>query len=430
VINRASGSTSTPCVAHDATSGYLAAGSTKGGANVEMSLYDPGVTPSVASVSLVTSGGLVQPPAYQGIPLQAGGVVVLNVGNFVVNRSVVASVVNALGGHIVVGALESVGGANAAAPTLLTASPRPSATWYFSGAPAGASTRQFFYVLNPGPKRAVVQGEVASASGSASLRVVAAPGGVSLVGLAPDVSPDALRWVSFATSAKTPVVIARETTVLTAVPAAALAKKPSRSAVALALPALSGALFLLAQDPRDLFVDDPARVLGVVPGVHEVLAEEDHALRAPGHRADAVGHAPLADHLAGELGVALQVVARPGREVAVDEELGDPSAHAHGERVLDVLARVDVALLEGQLLGDAERHAGRDDAHLEQRVGVREHVGEHRVAGLVEGDALLLGSESTRLSRCWPMSTRSRAASKSRISTTGCRGARRAAPPR
>lgn len=239
MINRASGSTSTPCVAHDATSGYLAAGSTKGGANVEMSLYDPGVTPSVASVSLVTSGGLVQPPAYQGIPLQAGGVVVLNVGNFVVNRSVVASVVNALGGHIVVGALESVGGANAAAPTLLTASPRPSATWYFSGAPAGASTRQFFYVLNPGPKRAVVQGEVASASGSASLRVVAAPGGVSLVGLAPDVSPDALRWVSFATSAKTPVVIARETTVLTAVPAAALAKKPSRSAVALALPALS-----------------------------------------------------------------------------------------------------------------------------------------------------------------------------------------------
>ena len=49
-----------------------------------------------------------------------------------------------------------------------------------------------------------------------------------------------------------------------------------------------GAGLLLPEDPGDLFVDDPARVLGVVAGVHEVLAEEDHALGSPGHRPHAL----------------------------------------------------------------------------------------------------------------------------------------------
>ena len=47
---------------------------------------------------------------------------------------------------------------------------------------------------------------------------------------------------------------------------------------------LERALFLLAEDLGDLSVDDPARVLGVVACVHEVLAQEDHSLRSPRHR--------------------------------------------------------------------------------------------------------------------------------------------------
>ncbi len=154
---------------------------------------------------------------------------------------------------------------------------------------------------------------------------------------------------------------------------------------------LEGALLLGPEDLLDLVVDDLAGVLGVVPRVHEVLAQEDLALRAPRHGADLVAHAPLADHLAGQLGVADEVVAGTGRQVAVDEQLGGPPAHAHGERVLDVLARVDVALLHRQLHGDAEGHAGRQDGDLVDRVGVGQHVGQHGVAALVEGDPLLLG---------------------------------------
>ena len=93
--------------------------------------------------------------------------------------------------------------------------------------------------------------------------------------------------------------------------------------------------------------------------------------------------------LRGELGVALEVVARPGGKVAVDHHLGHAPAHPDDERVLDVLARVEVPLLGRELLGDPEGEAGRDDAHLEQGIGVGEHVGEHGVAALVEGDTLL-----------------------------------------
>ncbi len=125
--------------------------------------------------------------------------------------------------------------------------------------------------------------------------------------------------------------------------------------------------------------------------MEKVLAQEDHALGAPGHGPELFAHAPFAHHLAGQLGVADEVVAGTGGEVAVDEELGGTAAHAHGEGVLDDVARVDVTLLEGQLLGHAQRQSRRQDGDLVDGVGVLEHVGEHGVAALVEGDALFLG---------------------------------------
>ncbi len=109
---------------------------------------------------------------------------------------------------------------------------------------------------------------------------------------------------------------------------------------------LAAAVLLVAEDPLDLFVDDAGGLVGVVARVHEVLAEEDRALRSPRHRTDAIRHAPLAHHLAGELGVADEVVLGAGRLVTEDQLLGDPAAEADDERVGDVLALVDVALLD------------------------------------------------------------------------------------
>ena len=52
-----------------------------------------------------------------------------------------------------------------------------------------------------------------------------------------------------------------------------------------------------------------------------------------------------------------EVVVGAGRDDAEHELLGDAAAHGDDERVLEVVLAVDVALLVGQLLGDAERHA-------------------------------------------------------------------------
>src|SRR5262249_54781934 len=62
----------------------------------------------------------------------------------------------------------------------------------------------------------------------------------------------------------------------------------------------AGAVLLVAQDALDLFVDHPGGLVGVVAGVHEVLAQEHRALGAPGHGPDALAHAPLPHHAAGD----------------------------------------------------------------------------------------------------------------------------------
>ena len=81
---------------------------------------------------------------------------------------------------------------------------------------------------------------------------------------------------------------------------------------------------------------------------------------------------------------------RTGGQMAEDELLGHAAAERDHDRVDDVFLLVDVPLFDRELLGDAERHAGRKDRHLVHRIGVVEHVREHRMAGLVVGDDLFL----------------------------------------
>ena len=99
------------------------------------------------------------------------------------------------------------------------------------------------------------------------------------------------------------------------------------------------ALVRLEDDAADLVVDLERGALGVVGGLREVAAEEDLLfLLAEGQRAELLAHAPLADHLAGELGRALDVVAGAGGHVTEDELLGDAAAEEDREVVLEELA--------------------------------------------------------------------------------------------
>src|ERR1700730_18826723 len=85
---------------------------------------------------------------------------------------------------------------------------------------------------------------------------------------------------------------------------------------------VTGARGALDHDPLDLGVDQDRGLLAEVLGSGHLAAEEDVLLAlAEGERAHLVGHAPLADHLAGHLGGLLEGVARPGRLLLEDDLL-------------------------------------------------------------------------------------------------------------
>ena len=158
------------------------------------------------------------------------------------------------------------------------------------------------------------------------------------------------------------------------------------------------ALVLVADDALDLAVDLERGVFAVVGVLRDLAAEEDLLfLLAEGQRAHRFAHAPLADHAAGEVGGALEVVAGAGGDVAGRDLLGDAAAEQDADLVDQIVLRVVVLLVGRQRHGQAERHAARHDRHLVQRIGVRQQDAEQRVTGLVNrGDLLLVLGDDHR----------------------------------
>src|SRR5204862_197756 len=118
-------------------------------------------------------------------------------------------------------------------------------------------------------------------------------------------------------SAPTPSIAAPSATISAAAAAARPGSRwrpPSEKESEVAAQEELGALVGLEQDAAHLGVDLDGGLLGVVDLLREVAAEEYLLfLLAEGHRPELVAHAPLAHHLARQLGGALDVVARPRR---------------------------------------------------------------------------------------------------------------------
>ena len=96
-------------------------------------------------------------------------------------------------------------------------------------------------------------------------------------------------------------------------------------------------------------------------------------------------HAPLAHHVLGDVGGALDVVRGAARHVVHEELFGDAPAHQHRDLRLEEALRVGVAIGLRQLHRHAHRAAARDDRDLVQRVGVGQERRDDGVAGLVIG---------------------------------------------
>ena len=152
-------------------------------------------------------------------------------------------------------------------------------------------------------------------------------------------------------------------------------------------------LVALFDEALHLFVDHLRDAFAVVAARRaEVFAEEHVVVVGPVvDGPDAVAHAELGHHAAGEVRRLLDVVGGAGREVTERDLFRHATTHQHAEaRHGEGTAHREAVFLR-QLLGDAEGGAARDDGDLVDRVGeLLLELGDEGVTGFVPSCRLLL----------------------------------------
>ena len=141
-----------PCASATSDSWYFAAGATTAGNQLVLALYNPTSTEAVANVSFDTDAGVITPQLYQGLVVPAGQLVVENVGDYVQNRSAIATVVAAQSGQIVADQLQLTSSAKSGLSLTLGA-PAVQPHWYFAQTtnPSGTGSSVSLLLSNPGP---------------------------------------------------------------------------------------------------------------------------------------------------------------------------------------------------------------------------------------------------------------------------------------
>ncbi len=150
-----------PCASATSSTWYFAHGSTASGAILSLSLYNPARADAVVDVTLDSaSAGQVRPPAYQGIAVPAGSLVVENIGDHLLNDPSVATEVSTSSGTVVAAELQLTLNAGSAGASLLLGAGARETEWDFpqnSGAAAGSTV---FHVFNPSDGEATVSANV------------------------------------------------------------------------------------------------------------------------------------------------------------------------------------------------------------------------------------------------------------------------------
>jgi hypothetical protein len=156
-----------PCASSASSKWYFAHGSTASGAILSLSLYNPSGADAVADVTLDSaSAGQVQPPAYQGIAVPAGSLVVENIGDHLLNDPSVATEVTTSSGTVVAAELQLTLNAGSGGSSLLLGAGPGASEWGFPqniDLPGGHTV---FHVFNPSDREALVSANVSVAEGA------------------------------------------------------------------------------------------------------------------------------------------------------------------------------------------------------------------------------------------------------------------------
>jgi hypothetical protein len=205
------GTSEVSCHVAPSSSWYLPAGSTAHGADVLVSLFDPTASPAVASLSFASAGAVatgsaitsvgstagaasppVAPPAFQGLIVQPGQLVLVDVGKQVQLRAELATIVTASTGRIVAGEWSAASVAGRSQAALVEGSPSARSQWWFpvSTATASKTLASGYWLLNPGASTTrvtILQSVSPSTTVSSSFEVPA--GSLELVSMPPPPAP-------------------------------------------------------------------------------------------------------------------------------------------------------------------------------------------------------------------------------------------------
>jgi len=209
VVVGPTGTDEVPCVSHAGFTQYIAGGATKGTSTIDLAVFDPGATPSVVSVAMATSSGVVSPPAFQEVPVQAGETLVFDVARYLPLQTVLGTTITATGGRVVAGALSSAAAGHVSFPSLVSATAAPETAWYFPPGPSGPGDVQAYVVLNPSQSAARLTLTLTGAGGRAVLDALVPSAGVVELPAAADRTAGALRAATLTSTA--PVVVSRQT---------------------------------------------------------------------------------------------------------------------------------------------------------------------------------------------------------------------------
>jgi hypothetical protein len=283
------GWSSAPCASSTASNWYFAHGSTASGASLSLSLYNPSTTDAVVNITLdSSSAGVVQPPAYQGIAVPGGSLVVENVGDHLTNDPDVAAEISTSSGMVVAAELQSTPQAGGGGGSSLLLGVRsPVSEWDFpqNVDPPGGS--MVFHVFNPSGHEASVSVNVELAQGEAeplSLRVPPHSGSELVAERETRIPTSGPYALEFSAAAGTGIVVDREVSAPAGSAAPQVGQEhgvpggASRALLPAVIPPGTGAASLVISDVSSR----PVKVT-VLSIAHRVpLAGLDHRLVQPG----------------------------------------------------------------------------------------------------------------------------------------------------
>lgn len=175
IISGPQGWSTAPCASAVSSQWDFAGGATATGL-LDLSLYNPTAAPTVVGATFLTANGNVLiPQEYQGILLAPGQLVVENLGAYVQNQAVVATLVRASSGSLVATELDQMVVASGSGLALMSGTPGPSTTWRFAQTTAVQGGTVTLALANPNVEPVTVLVTVGLSGASVEPRRVRIP---------------------------------------------------------------------------------------------------------------------------------------------------------------------------------------------------------------------------------------------------------------